>query len=859
MKNSCYRFSLDIQKAQSQISIPLRNKESGRELRISLTDGGEPFELYGLDSKGWAVLVAKKDGTSNIASVCAIDIINNEIICEVDPDMIDEIGVMECEIRLYDFITGKVLYAPRFEFLIDERVIHGDTVYTGATDIIDKLVETNSKVITAEEERKINEEQRHKIWNTVLDSPKVWELDDGCLCKASGFVSLTKGLGDFLGEGFAVKDKSLLYVADEGDKKRFILHLAHYELPYEFIIGATDGETAEWYGVAGKDFKTLNGEYLTESGDIFLDGIIPTIGSVIRLEKSDFANGTFSAGTGIEASDYWIITPTSVKVNIGDKITIKPSDGAKVWWRIFDSDNLSVASNLINGGVITEETEYISEYEGYFNVQVAYVDGTTISPDDYGCSIIVDGSRISSLEKEVKDLKENILVEVDPSQEHTNEQVYGALAMDEVLLVLDDSLQSKQDELVSGENIKTINGESILGAGDITIECGSSAVTSLAINPKQKPFTQIINDCQNADDWTVTNTSTDISSIDTTDYIIGIQSLRSDNQMRCIKNQYDLLNNDLVIKFKINSVETGAKLLLSVGNVATPSLRVVYELARGCAWTTPSGWQEIAIPYTGYSYGSFDDVDFSAINDLVFMSSQGAVDWNLQYVGVRPKSLSKGIISFTFDDGWSSQYTGVKLLAEKGITSTIFCIKDAVESGNYLTLDNLKSLVNLYGTDIEVHGDPAYDQWTEEDMKAHWSESQQFLKENGLGEGKHLAYPNGIFPENVVQLAKGYFDSCRTIIPFVPLETYPLDDRYRVRAVSGVGASGVTVDTVKKYIDRAMASGAWLILVFHKIGDTTGDSMYCSESDLKAIADYAVDSGAYIMNYAEVMDSSVVG
>ena len=35
----------------------------------------------------------------------------------------------------------------------------------------------------------------------------------------------------------------------------------------------------------------------------------------------------------------------------------------------------------------------------------------------------------------------------------------------------------KQDTLVSGENIKTINGTSILGSGDITIETGSSEVT----------------------------------------------------------------------------------------------------------------------------------------------------------------------------------------------------------------------------------------------------------------------------------------------------------------------------------------------------------------------------------------------
>ena len=54
-----------------------------------------------------------------------------------------------------------------------------------------------------------------------------------------------------------------------------------------------------------------------------------------------------------------------------------------------------------------------------------------------------------------------------------------------------------------------------------------------------------------------------------------------------------------------------------------------------------------------------------------------------------------------------------------------------------------------------------------------------------------------------------------------------------------------------------MASKSWLILTFHRIEDGN-TSMYCSESELSEIADYAIASGAYIMNYAEVMESSVV-
>lgn len=40
----------------------------------------------------------------------------------------------------------------------------------------------------------------------------------------------------------------------------------------------------------------------------------------------------------------------------------------------------------------------------------------------------------------------------------------------------------KQDTLVSGENIKTINGESILGGGDITIEGGVGTITGVSAN-----------------------------------------------------------------------------------------------------------------------------------------------------------------------------------------------------------------------------------------------------------------------------------------------------------------------------------------------------------------------------------------
>lgn len=370
------------------------------------------------------------------------------------------------------------------------------------------------------------------------------------------------------------------------------------------------------------------------------------------------------------------------------------------------------------------------------------------------------------------------------------------------------------------------------------------------LSSKWKPLTRIVNDCQTESDWTFTNND-NLSPVDTTNFILGSQSLHCNGNMGCFKNTYDMLNNDLVLKIKVNSIERGAWLLLRVANQYDWTSAVFYQLNFGSSWTTPQDWQEVAIPFNAYAYtaGNGVLVDFSRIDSVYLMAEGGVVDFNLQYIGVRPRSLKNGIVTFTFDHGLKSQYTGIKALAEKGITGTVFHITEATSS-SFMTKNDLQNLVNYYGTDIEVHGDPSYDQWSETDLIEHWGNAQKFLKDNGLGDGKHMSYHSGIFPDNVVQLAKSYFESARTHTSYIPLETYPPADRYRIRSVSFAGS----VDSVKKHIDDAMASGSWLILAFHEIGD--GES--CSVSDLKAIADYAIDSGAHIMNYAEVLDSCIL-
>ena len=64
----------------------------------------------------------------------------------------------------------------------------------------------------------------------------------------------------------------------------------------------------------------------------------------------------------------------------------------------------------------------------------------------------------------------NILEEVDVSTTHLSKDIYNAPALDAAFGAFGELLDEKQEDLVSGENIKTINGKSLLGKGNLVIE-----------------------------------------------------------------------------------------------------------------------------------------------------------------------------------------------------------------------------------------------------------------------------------------------------------------------------------------------------------------------------------------------------
>lgn len=139
-------------------------------------------------------------------------------------------------------------------------------------------------------------------------------------------------------------------------------------------------------------------------------------------------------------------------------------------------------------------------------------------------------------------------------------------------------LASKQDTLVSGENIKTVNGQSLLGNGNIDITSGGtitvdSSLSTTSENPVQnKVITNAINGKQDAGDYALKSEIPDVSGLATKAELAGKQdTLTAGAGIKIADNTIRTINN--VQQAKIIPQSSGFIFnTISVDNAGTPSI-----------------------------------------------------------------------------------------------------------------------------------------------------------------------------------------------------------------------------------------------------------------------------------------------
>lgn len=131
MNHSTYRFSLDIQRTQSQVSIPVSMGDTAREWCISLTNGGKPVTI---EDGCLAMMSIKRPTGTHLETFCAIED-NTTIMYKFTQNENTAVveGIHDCQVTLYDE-TGMKIAAPRFSMVVSERVVSIDDINISDSD-----------------------------------------------------------------------------------------------------------------------------------------------------------------------------------------------------------------------------------------------------------------------------------------------------------------------------------------------------------------------------------------------------------------------------------------------------------------------------------------------------------------------------------------------------------------------------------------------------------------------------------------------------------------------------------------------------------------------------------------------------
>lgn len=199
--------------------------------------------------------------------------------------------------------------------------------------------------------------------------------------------------------------------------------------------------------VSGTNIKTINGETLLGSGDLTIEA-----GSSITELTSNF--NVWELETGL----YWIkpnVTMTNYTTyysDIGTAVGITESESMATFTNQL-TDAFLIVRNYFEGFGLVEFEMFIT------NELPAKITGATMYQDGLAMGATVSGGDFVLFQKLMN--KQDKLVSGTSIKTINNQSLLSSGNL------------TLQPTLVSGTNIKTINGTSLLGSGDITIESGS--------------------------------------------------------------------------------------------------------------------------------------------------------------------------------------------------------------------------------------------------------------------------------------------------------------------------------------------------------------------------------------------------
>lgn len=222
---------------------------------------------------------------------------------------------------------------------------------------------------------------------------------------------------------------------------------------------------------------------------------------------------------------------------------------------------------------------------------------------------------------------------------------------------------------------------------------------------------------------------------------------------------------------------------------------------------------------------------------------EGKTDANNPYFldyGTPIENLHQPFISIWFDDAWISQYLQAYPILKKYNFPGVMAVPvKAIETAHYMNWAQLH-VIQDDGWEISNHSlvhDCNMQTWNKGAIDFEYLYSKSILWQHHLTSNIFVT-PCGVDSSIMRDEAAKNFIGYRTVDPGFndPLNFNP----YNLK-VKNIDAK-VGLQTILSWIDEAKKTSSWLILVFHKIGEQSGnpesDEFNTSVADFQAITNY---------------------
>ena len=279
--------------------------------------------------------------------------------------------------------------------------------------------------------------------------------------------------------------------------------------------------------------------------------------------------------------------------------------------------------------------------------------------------------------------------------------------------------------------------------------------------------------------------------------------------------------------------------------------------------SSPTLYQFIGLPDTLNSWQYFS-TDFSIplgttnvtiyhlINSVGYLTTD---DFSLS--PYTPVGFKRPILTLTFDDGYQSTYDyGLPLLQQYGFQSTQFIITDLINQPGYMTTTEIK---NMYQASEEIGSHTiSHSDLTQENnstMNYELKQSQNILEQITGHPVTDMAYPYGLYNNNVVNDVKNYYTGARGVED--ALNSKDNFNPYDIRV------QNIFINTpnsqIADWIKQAQQTNTWLVLVYHSIDPNTsspidGDQYNVTPAQLNTALQTIKSSGITVETMSQALN-----